>query len=32
MKSTNDRLGVPLIKDVLIENFSYIDKDANKGG
>ena len=30
VKATNDRLGVPLIKDVLIENFSYIDKDANK--
>ena len=32
VKSTNDRLGAPLIKDVLIENFSYIDKDAGKGG
>ena len=31
VKSTNDRLGAPLIKDVLIENFSYIDKDAAKG-
>lgn len=30
VKATNDRLGVPLLKDVLIENFSYIDKDANK--
>ena len=30
MKATNDRLGVPLIKDVLIENLSYIDKDAGK--
>ncbi len=30
VKSTNDHLGVPLIKDVLIENFSYIDKDAGK--
>ena len=30
VKATNDRLGVPLIKDVLIENFSYIDKDVNK--
>ncbi len=31
VKATNDRLGVPLIKDVLIDNFSYIDKDAGKG-
>lgn len=31
VKSTNERLGAPLIKDVLIENFSYIDKDAAKG-
>ena len=29
--STNERLGAPLIKDVLIENFSYVDKDAGKG-
>ena len=31
LKSTNDRLGAPLLKDVLIENFSYIDKDVAKG-
>ncbi len=31
VKSTNDRLGVPIVKDVLIENFSYIDKDSNRG-
>ncbi len=31
VKATNDRLGVPLIKDVLIDNFSYIDKDMDKG-
>lgn len=31
VKTVNDRLGVPLIKDVLIENLSYIDKDAGKG-
>lgn len=31
VKSTNERLGVPLIKDVLIENFSYIDKDTSRG-
>ncbi|RYC32361.1 hypothetical protein D3273_08180 [Lichenibacterium minor] len=31
VKGTNDRLGAPLIKDVLIENFSYIDKDVTKG-
>lgn len=31
VKGTNDRLGAPLIKDVLIENFSYIDKDVAKG-
>jgi hypothetical protein len=31
VKSTNDRLGAPLIRDVLIENFSYIDKDVAKG-
>ena len=31
VKGTNDRLGAPLIKDVLIENFAYIDKDAAKG-
>ena len=31
VKSTNDRLGAPLIKDVLIENFAYIDKDTAKG-
>lgn len=30
VQSTNDRLGAPLVKDVLIENFSYIDKDAGK--
>lgn len=29
--STNQRLGVPLIKDVLIENFSYVDKDKDAG-
>lgn len=29
--STNERLGAPIIKDVLIENFSYVDKDAGKG-
>lgn len=28
--SVNGRLGAPLVKDVLIENFSYIDKDAGK--
>ena len=31
VKTVNARLGVPLIKDVLIENLSYIDKDAGKG-
>ncbi len=31
VKGTNDRLGAPLIKDVLIENFAYIDKDVAKG-
>ena len=31
VKSTNDRLGAPVLKDVLIENFSYVDKDAAKG-
>lgn len=31
VKGTNDRLGAPVLKDVLIENFSYIDKDAAKG-
>ena len=31
VKTTNDRLGAVLIKDVLIENFAYIDKDAAKG-
>ena len=31
VKSTNDRLGAPLVKDVLIENFAYIDKDVAKG-
>ena len=31
VKSTNERLGAPLIKDVLIENFAYIDKDTAKG-
>ena len=30
VKGTNDRLGVPLVKDVLIENFVYIDKDVDK--
>lgn len=30
VKAVNARLGVPLIKDVLIENLSYIDKDAGK--
>lgn len=28
--STNAHLGAPLIKEVLIESFSYINKDANK--
>ena len=31
VQSTNERLGAALVKDVLIENFSYIDKDAGKG-
>ena len=30
VQSTNEHLGAPLIKDVLIENFNYIDKDADK--
>jgi hypothetical protein len=30
VESTNAHLGAPLIKDVLIENFSYIDKDVSK--
>jgi len=30
VQNTNERLGVPLIKDVLIENFSYIDEDTDK--
>lgn len=30
VQATNARLGVPLIKDVLIDNFSYIDKDSGK--
>ena len=30
VESTNAHLGVPLIKDVLIENFDYIDKDIGK--
>ena len=30
VESTNAHLGAPLIKDVLIENFSYIDKDVTK--
>lgn len=28
VESTNAHLGAPLVKEVLIENFSYIDKDA----
>lgn len=32
VKAVNERLGVPVVKDVLIENFSYIDKDTSKGG
>lgn len=30
VESTNAHLGVPMIKDVLIENFEYIDKDIGK--
>lgn len=30
VEATNAHLGAPLIKEVLIENFSYIDKDGNK--
>ena len=30
VQSTNERLGAPLVKDVLIENFAYIDKDSGK--
>ena len=30
VESTNAHLGVPMIKDVLIENFEYIDKDTGK--
>ena len=30
VESTNAHLGVPMIKDVLIENFEYIDKDVGK--
>ena len=30
VKGTNDRLGAPLVKDVLIENFAYIEKDVDK--
>ncbi len=30
VEATNAHLGAPLIKDVLIENFSYIDKDGPK--
>ena len=30
VETTNARLGAPLIKDVLIENFSYVNKDVNK--
>lgn len=29
VQNTNERLGAPLIKDVLIENFNYIDKDTD---
>ena len=28
--STNARLGVPILKDVLIESFDFIDQDAGK--
>ena len=30
VETTNAHLGAPLIKDVLIENFSYVGKDINK--
>ena len=30
VQSTNEHLGAPLVKDVLIENFSYIDKDVDR--
>jgi len=30
VQNTNERLGAPLIKDVLIENFNYIDKDTDR--
>ena len=30
VESTNAHLGVPMIKDVLIDNFEYIDKDTGK--
>ena len=30
VESTNAHLGVPMIKEVLIENFDYIDKDTGK--
>ena len=30
VESTNAHLGAPLIKEVLIDNFNYVNKDANK--
>ena len=30
VESTNAHLGVPMIKDVLIESFEYIEKDSGK--
>ena len=30
VETTNAHLGAPLIKEVLIENFSYVSKDVNK--
>lgn len=30
VESTNAHLGAPMIKDVLIDNFQYIDKDSGK--
>lgn len=32
LTATNDRLGAPIIKDVLIEQFSYIGKELAKNG
>lgn len=30
LQSTNERLGVPLIKEILVDNFAFIPKDAKE--